>query len=197
MHLRRSVLQFLTAASACPLHLGLYGLEVSNSMSLTAECQELLATKLGSTVSPDDGREAKQLPPSSQCPRHCGGRGGRQTLHERVPGVPVHDDKVVAAHSMKEVQPHRLHGPAHCYKGVWDQLSTREGPDGRFQLILDGAHIVVLCRARERILELLHRPDAGVVKTQQAARQLYYCPRLSLMQWRNESSARRPCPASR
>ncbi len=69
--------------------------------------------------------------------------------------------------------------PAHCYKGVWDQLSTREGPDGRFLLILDGARIVVPGRARKWILELLHRPHAAIVKTQQAARQLYYWPGMS------------------
>ena len=68
---------------------------------------------------------------------------------------------------------------AHCYKGVWDQLSTRDGPDGHLLLILDGARIVVPRRARKRILELLHRPHAGVVKTQQAACQLYYWPGMS------------------
>ncbi len=69
--------------------------------------------------------------------------------------------------------------PAHCYKGVWDQLSTTEGPAGRLLLVLDGARIVVPRRARRKILELLHRPHAGVVKTQQAARQLYYWPGMS------------------
>ncbi len=69
--------------------------------------------------------------------------------------------------------------PAHCYEGVWDQLSTRDDPDGRLLLVLDGARIVVPRRARKRILELLHRPHAGVVKTQQAASQLYYWPGMS------------------
>ncbi len=69
--------------------------------------------------------------------------------------------------------------PAHCYKGVWDQLSTRQGSDGHFLLILDGARIVVPRRARKRILDFLHRRHAGIVKTQQAARQLYYWPSMS------------------
>ncbi len=90
--------------------------------------------------------------------------------------------------------------PAHCYKGVWDQLSTRKDPDGRLLLIMDGARIVVPRLARKRILELLHRPHAGIVKTQQAARQLYYWPGMSAAvsdAVENVSSARRPCPASR
>ncbi len=66
--------------------------------------------------------------------------------------------------------------PAHCYKGVWDQLSTR---DGLLLLILDGARIVVPCRSWKRIRELLHRLHAGVVKTQQEARQLYHWPGMS------------------
>ncbi len=69
--------------------------------------------------------------------------------------------------------------PGHCYKGIWDQLSVRDGPNGLSLLILDGARIVVPRRARCRILELLHRPHAGIVKTQQAARQLYYWPGMS------------------
>ncbi len=64
--------------------------------------------------------------------------------------------------------------PFHRYKGVWDQLSTRDGTDGCFLLVLDGACIVVPHRARKRILELLHHLHAGVVKTHQAACQLYY-----------------------
>ena len=68
--------------------------------------------------------------------------------------------------------------PAHCYKGVWDQLSTKDGNDGRLLLVLDGERIVVPRRAMKRILELLHWPHAGGVKTQQAARQLYYWPGL-------------------
>ena len=56
------------------------------------------------------------------------------------------------------------------YKGIWNQLSLTDGPDRLFLLILDKARIV---------LELLHRPHAGVVKTQQAARQLYYWPGIS------------------
>ncbi len=40
-----------------------------------------------------------------------GGCGGREALHERVPGVLVHHDEVVAAPSVEEVQSHRLHGP--------------------------------------------------------------------------------------
>ncbi len=69
--------------------------------------------------------------------------------------------------------------PAHRYKGVWDQLSTRDGPDVLSLLILDGARIVVPRRARRRILELLHLPHAGVAKTLQAAHQLYYWPGMS------------------
>ncbi len=69
--------------------------------------------------------------------------------------------------------------PAHCYKGVWDQLSTRDSPNILLLLILHWVCIVVPRRARKRILELLHRPHAGVVKTQQAARQLYYWPGMS------------------
>ncbi len=72
-----------------------------------------------------------------------------------------------------------LDHPAHCYKGVWDQLRTRESPDGHFLLIMDEARIVVPRRARKRNLVLLHRPHTGVVNTQQVARQLYYWPGMS------------------
>ncbi len=41
---------------------------------------------------------------------------------------------------MRNLPPDR---PAHCYKGVWDQVSTRGGPERLLLLILEGAHIVV------------------------------------------------------
>ncbi len=69
--------------------------------------------------------------------------------------------------------------PAHSYRGVWDQLSLRSGPDGLLLLVLDGARLVVPRTARKRVLELIHLPHAGVVKTQQAARQIYYWPGMS------------------
>ena len=69
--------------------------------------------------------------------------------------------------------------PAHSYRGVWEQLSLRSWPDGLLLLVLNGAWLVVPRTGRKRVLELLHLPHAGVVKTQQAARQLYYWPGMS------------------
>ncbi len=88
--------------------------------------------------------------------------------------------KLLGAHLRgTSVQHLRPDHPAHCYKEVWDQLSTNDGPDGLLLLFLDVARIVVPLWARKRILDLLHRPHTGVVETQQAACQLYYWPGMS------------------
>jgi len=69
--------------------------------------------------------------------------------------------------------------PAHCYRGVWDQLSVHRDGHGRELLVLDGVRVVVPRGVRPKILDLLHLPHAGLVKTRQSARQLYYWPGMS------------------
>ena len=59
------------------------------------------------------------------------------------------------------------------FKAVWDELSVGAGPS---PLLLLGQRIVVPREARPKVLDLLHLPHTGMVKTYQHARQLYYWP---------------------
>ncbi len=138
------------------------------------------------------------------CPHPCGGGGGGCQL--ALPGCS-------GGRGLPEVGGARVQNllPDHlalCYKGVLEQLSMRDGPDGLSLLILDRAWIVVPCRAQRRILELLHRPHTGDIKTQQAARQPYYWPGMSAAisdadddadtrLRRGVNCVRTPCPTSR
>ncbi len=63
--------------------------------------------------------------------------------------------------------------PARSFKSVRHQLST----DGT--LILLGGRIVVPKPAQAKIKDLLHIPHNGIMKTLQAARQMYYWPRMT------------------
>ena len=68
--------------------------------------------------------------------------------------------------------------PARLYAAVWDDLSVTKVEDHDI-LTLDGFKIVVPGPARSKVLDILHLPHTGMVKTKQAARQLYYWPNMS------------------
>ena len=68
--------------------------------------------------------------------------------------------------------------PARSYMSVWDELSVFE-MDGVSILLKDCCQMVVPQSARKNILVLLHIPHAGIVKTRENARQLYYWPGMS------------------
>lgn len=65
--------------------------------------------------------------------------------------------------------------PARAFTSVWKCLSLQDGDEDPL-VIYDGSRIVVPPAARSEILRLLHVPHAGIAKTRQAARQLYYWP---------------------
>ncbi len=62
--------------------------------------------------------------------------------------------------------------PAKELTGVWNTIGTTAGG----LLVVDGSRILVPAAARAAILKTLHKPHAGIDKTKQAARQLYYWP---------------------
>ncbi len=62
---------------------------------------------------------------------------------------------------------------AKLFKHVYPQLSTDD------MLILMGDRIVVPSPAQQHIVDMLHIPHSGIVKTLQSARQLYSWPRMT------------------
>ncbi len=65
--------------------------------------------------------------------------------------------------------------PARAFRNVWEFIRVEEG-FGSPVLIYDGTRIIIPPSARSRVLDLLHIPHAGQVKTKKATQQLYYCP---------------------
>jgi transposase InsO family protein len=65
--------------------------------------------------------------------------------------------------------------PARAYKNVSARLSLLQLPAVTY-VLLDSSRLVVPKHCRERILDLLHTSHQGLVKTKQAARQLYFWP---------------------
>jgi hypothetical protein len=63
--------------------------------------------------------------------------------------------------------------PARQYTGVWERISTRKVGETQL-LVCDAARLVVPAAARSKIIDLLHLPHAGLVKTRKAAAELYY-----------------------
>ncbi len=68
-----------------------------------------------------------------------------------------------------------LRHPARLYRSVWQDLSVVD-LEGTLLLVYDGHRVVVPPAARPRVLDLLHLPHQGHVKTKRAAQQLYYWP---------------------
>jgi transposase InsO family protein len=64
---------------------------------------------------------------------------------------------------------------AKLFANVWNRLSTLDD-DAETLIILDNDRIVVPTKARPHILNLLHKSHSGIIKTRQAAHQLYYWP---------------------
>jgi len=66
--------------------------------------------------------------------------------------------------------------PAAClYKSIWSQLNLYDNEPDTL-VIMDSHRIVVPPAARSHVLALLHKPHAGITKTREAARQLYFWP---------------------
>jgi hypothetical protein len=64
--------------------------------------------------------------------------------------------------------------PAAAHRSEWDYLSVING-----LLVHDCKRIVIPRRARNATLQVLHRSHAGVAKTAEAARQLYFWPKMN------------------
>ena len=62
-----------------------------------------------------------------------------------------------------------------AYASVWEQLSILEGREHTL-VIMDGNRVIVPGPARREILQELHRPHCGIIKTYENARQLYHWP---------------------
>jgi hypothetical protein len=64
--------------------------------------------------------------------------------------------------------------PAAALRSEWDVLSVINS-----LFVYDCKRIVIPSRARKAILQVLHRPHAGVAKTAEVARQLYFWPKMN------------------
>ena len=64
--------------------------------------------------------------------------------------------------------------PARQFANVWEDLSVHDS-----LLTLEGNRIVIPKGKREMILELLHKPHAGIQRTRALARQHYYWPQMN------------------
>ena len=73
-------------------------------------------------------------------------------------------------HPIKVIQKTILAGK---YGSVWNKLSIEHG------LLLLNGKMVILFKARKRILKALYIPHNGIDKTRVAARQLYYWPKMN------------------
>ncbi len=91
-----------------------------------------------------------------------------------------HDyQKVLAAlQNGQDVQRLPPDHPARQYRQVWDNLSIW-GRDNNKLLVYDAERIVIPAGCRREILQRLHLPHAGIVKTRKMAQQLYYWPGMS------------------
>ena len=65
--------------------------------------------------------------------------------------------------------------PARTFKSIWDDLSVQDD----LLLILNDSRLVVPSACRQKVLSNLHASHAGISKTRQLARNLYYWPGMS------------------
>lgn len=65
---------------------------------------------------------------------------------------------------------------ARKYKNIWSELSILETNDSASRLLTWGDRIIIPASARAGILERLHIPHQGVIKTLLQAKRLYYWP---------------------
>ena len=77
--------------------------------------------------------------------------------------------------SGKDVKNFPIDHPARRYKQIWDDLSLRDD-----LLVLNDERVVIPDNYKSKVLEKLHFSHAGVTKTKQLARQLYYWPGMGL-----------------
>ena len=65
--------------------------------------------------------------------------------------------------------------PAAQFKRVWDRLILHREA-GKQLFLLDSTQIVILTRARKKLLELIHAAHAGYTKSYKKPAQLYHWP---------------------
>ena len=101
--------------------------------------------------------------------------GGLEWLCDAADEDPTYQEIVKAKCNGSSVNHLPIDHPARAFRNVWEFISVEEG-FGSPLLIYDGTRIIVPPSARSRVLDLLHIPHAGQVKTKKAAQQLYYWP---------------------
>ena len=65
--------------------------------------------------------------------------------------------------------------PARAFKNIWERMAVTE-VKGVDVLTLDFRRVIVPRQARSSILDFLHKPHSGLVKTRRSAQLLYYWP---------------------
>ena len=127
---------------------------------------------------------APLFPAPEEEPAKCCAVGATSKLGANLSTITADIDEdykaVVAAWHKRLPNPTSLGNehPAAAYAKVWENLSLVQTDD--FDLLLyNGDRIVIPVPARREVLRLLHAGHAGVAKTTQAARQLYYWPGMS------------------
>jgi hypothetical protein len=78
-----------------------------------------------------------------------------------------------SSHQRRQRQINLRPYPAAVLRSEWDVLSVIKG-----LVVHDCKRIVIPSGARKATLQVLHRPHAGVAKTPEAARQLYFWPKM-------------------
>ena len=65
--------------------------------------------------------------------------------------------------------------PARAYKAIWNELSIlTDKTETHHLLVFDGRRLIVPPKARTNIIDQLHIPHGGIVKTLQAAKERYF-----------------------
>ena len=63
--------------------------------------------------------------------------------------------------------------PSRPFREVWDRLSIENG-----KIVLDGSKLVIPLNFRRKILEYIHTPHAGIVKSLALCKSFYYWPNM-------------------
>ncbi len=100
--------------------------------------------------------------------------GGLAWLCDAADEDPTYQEIVKAKYNSSPVNHLPIDLPARAFRNMWEFISVEEGFGS--PLIYDGTRIIVPPSARSRVLDLLHIPHAGQVKTKKASQQLYYWP---------------------
>ncbi len=101
-----------------------------------------------------------------------------QMLFDSAAEDAIYKKVVAALRSGVDISKLPASHPAHQYKTVWHQLGLFDDQEDTL-VVFDGKKIVVPGKAVPEILKILHMPHAGVNKTKQQARSLYFWPRMN------------------